>query len=96
MNTLKPLGDRLLVTPFYREKSEQSGLVILNDKDRRILMGEDKVFWVVAVGPKVRGIEPKDRVMCRFTDDGIEMLTDGTRRGFIRQQDVLAVLPQQA
>ena len=93
MPELKPLGDKLLVTPFYQEKTV-NGIVIINEKDRRILMGEDKVFWVVAIGPKVEGIAPKDRVMCKFNEEGLEMLTDGTRRGFIRQRDVLAVLPQ--
>lgn len=93
MATLKPLGNYLLVTPFYREQSD-AGLVILNDKDRRILMGDDKVFWVVSVGPKVKGIAPRDRVVCKFDEEAIEMLTDGTRRGFIRQDHVLVVLPQ--
>lgn len=91
--TIKPLGDKLLVTPFYQEKTV-NGIVILNEKDRRILMGEDKVFWVVAIGPRVTGIQPRDRVMCKFGDEGLAMLDDGTRRGFIRQRDVLAVLPQ--
>lgn len=94
MATLRPLGDKLLVTPFYQEKTV-SGIVIINEKERHILMGLDKVFWVVAVGPKVQGVKPKDRVMCKFDEAGIDMLTDGTKRGFIRQHDILAVLPQQ-
>lgn len=92
MPKLKPLGDRLLVTPARRE-TQAGGLIHLLEKNRDILMGDDHVFWVVAVSEKVKDINPKDRVVCKFDHDGLEMLTDGTKRGFIRRSEVLVVIP---
>jgi co-chaperonin GroES (HSP10) len=92
MPKLKPLKDYLLVTP-YRRETQWAGKILLPEKNRDILMGDDHVFWVVAVGTQVKDIQVKDRVVCQFDHDGLEMLVDGSKRGFIRRSQVLAVLP---
>lgn len=92
MPNLKPLGTKLLVTPYRREK-QWGGKIILSEKQRDVLMGEDHIFWVVAVGEKVPDIQPKDRVLCKFDHDGLTYLDDGTLRAFIDVSEVLLVLP---
>lgn len=92
MPKLRPVGDKILVTP-YRRDTTASGRIFLREKQRDILMGDDKTFWVVAVGTKVTDIQPKDRVVCKLDHEGLEMLTDGTKRGFIRRSEVLVVIP---
>lgn len=90
MTTLKPLGDRLLVTPVRREK-KWGGRIHLLEKNRSTLMGEDHFFWVVAVGSKVTDIKPKDRVVLSLDHEGVDYLDDGTMRGFVRRHQVLCV-----
>lgn len=92
MSKLRPLSDRLLVTPYRRERT-RSGGIMLTEKNRDILMGDDHIFWVVAVSTAVDDIQVKDRVLCKLDHEGLEMLTDGTKRGFIRRSEVLAVIP---
>ncbi len=92
MPALKPLGTKLLITPCRREK-QWEGRIILNEKQRNVLMGEDHIFWVVAVGDKVKDIAVKDRVLCKFDHDGLEYLDDGTLRSFVDISQVLAVMP---
>lgn len=95
MPKLKPLKDYLLVTP-YRRTAQWGGKIILPEKNRDILMGDDHIFWVVAVGTQVTDIKEKDRVICKLDHDGLEMLTDGTKRGFIRRREVVLVLPHES
>jgi hypothetical protein len=90
--TLKPLGTKLLITP-YRRKTQWGGRIILREELRNVLMGDDHTFWVVAVGEKVEDVKPKDRVICKFDHDGLEYLNDGTKRAFIELEQVLVVLP---
>ena len=92
MSNLKPLGRHLLVTPYRRDK-QWEGRIILNEKQRNVLMGEDHVFWVVAVGEKVPGIAVKDRVLLNLDHEGLEYLDDGTLRAFITIDQVLVILP---
>lgn len=92
MKTLRPVGDKLLVTPYRRDRSKGGG-IMLTEKHRDILMGDDHVFWVVAVSNQITDIKVKDRVLCKLDHEGLEMLTDGTKRGFIRRSEVMAVLP---
>lgn len=82
----------MLVTPYRRERT-RSGGVMLTENQRDILMGDDHIFWVVAVSDKITDIKAKDRVLCKLDHEGLEMLTDGTKRGFIRRSEVLAVFP---
>ena len=91
MRTIKPLGDRLLVAPSRNNKNP-SGKIQIPDVAK--WEGEcDHEFWVIAVGPKVRDIQPRDRVICAFDHDGLEPVYSGDpqRRGFIRQSQVVAV-----
>jgi NADPH:quinone reductase-like Zn-dependent oxidoreductase len=92
MATLKPAGKKLIVTP-YRRTTQWGGKIILKEKDRNALMGDDHWFWVVAVGPKVEHCAVKDRVLLLQDHDGLEYLTDGTLRAFITEDAVLAVMP---
>ena len=94
MNTIRPVGDHILVTPYRRERTRAGG-IMLTEKNRDILSGDDHVFWVVAVSGSVKHIKVKDRVLCKFDHEGLEMLTDGTRRGFVRAGEVLAILPHE-
>lgn len=92
MPILKPVGTKLLVTPYRREK-QWGGKILLPEKQRNVLMGDDHIFWVVAVGEQVEGIAVKDRVLCKFDHDGLTYLEDGTLRAFIDVKEVLLVLP---
>ncbi len=92
MPKLRPLGDKLLVTP-YRRKNFREGPILLLENMKDVLLGDDRIFWVVAVSSKVTDIKVKDRVVLNIDHEGLELLTDGTRRGFIRASQVLAVCP---
>ena len=91
MPVLKPTGTKLLVTPYRRERSRGGG-IMLTEKNRDSLMGDDHIFWVVAVGEKVKDVKVKDRVVCKFDHDGLEYLTDGTKRAFINLHEVLLII----
>lgn len=89
---IKPLGTKLLVTPYRREK-QWGGHILLQEKQRNVLMGDDHIFWVVAVGDDVKDISVKDRVLLTLDHEGLEYLTDGTLRAFVNLSQVLLVLP---
>ena len=91
---LKPLGTKLLVTP-YRRTTQWGGSILLSEPMRNVLMGDDHCFWVVAVGDNVEDIKVKDRVILTQDHDGLEYLTDGTKRAFIKLEQVLLVLPHE-
>lgn len=91
---LKPVGTKLLVTP-YRRKTQWGGKIILREEQRNVLMGDDHIFWVVAVGDQVADIKVKDRVLLTTDHDGVEYLTDGTKRAFIKLDQVLCVIPHE-
>ena len=91
MPSLKPTGTKLLVTP-YRRETRHNGRIHLLEKQRDVIMGDDHIFWVVAVGEKVKDIKVKDRVLCKFDHEGLEYLTDGTKRAFINLKEVLLVI----
>jgi co-chaperonin GroES (HSP10) len=91
---LKPVGNKLLITPYRRAK-QWGGQIILNEKMRNVLMGDDHIFWVVAVGEGIEDVKVKDRVVLLNDHDGLEYLTDGTLRAFISLNQVLAVIPHE-
>lgn len=91
MNILKPSANKLLVTP-YRRKGTASGRIILREDQRNVLMGDDHIFWVVAVGDRVKDVKVKDRVLCKLDHEGLDYLTDGTLRAFIGIDQVLLVI----
>jgi len=91
---LKMLGNKILVTP-YRRKTKWGGKILLNEKTRDVLMGDDHWFWVVAIGPRVQHCSVKDRVLLRQDHESLEYLTDGTTRAFVSEADVLAVMPHE-
>lgn len=95
MSTLKPIGKKLIVTP-YRRSTQWGGKIELLEKQRNVLMGDDHWFWVVAVGEKVQHCSVKDRVLLVQDHDGLEYLTDGTTRAFINEDQVLAVMPHES
>lgn len=92
MSTIKPTGDRLLVSPTKTDRNPSGKVVIPNTVSKWEGDG-DHEFWVCAVGPKVVGIKPRDRIVCQFDHDGVEPVYAGDiyRRGFIRQANVLMV-----
>lgn len=94
MSMIKPLGDRLLVCPVPRKSKTVSGVLIPNTA--RWEGDNDFEFHVIAVGSKVKDINPLDRVICCIDHDGMEYITDDPKkRGFIRRSQVLAVVPLQ-
>ncbi len=93
MPKLRPLGDRLLVTPYHRD-TQLNGSILLPEKQRDVIAGLDRIFWVVATSEKAErdhGIKAKDRVLLNIDHDGLDLLTDGTKRGFVRASQVMAV-----
>jgi co-chaperonin GroES (HSP10) len=92
---LKPVGTKLLVTPYRRAK-QWGGKVELLEKQRNVLMGDDHWFWVVAVGEGVAkvlkkdAIKVKDRVLLAKDHESLEYLTDGSLRAFVNLNEVLA------
>jgi hypothetical protein len=94
MNTLIPTRGKLLVTPYRREK-RWGGSIMLNETARNILTGDDHCFWVVAVSDGVEDVRVKDRVILIQDHDGLEYLTDGTKRAFIKLDQILLVLPHE-
>ena len=91
MPSLKPLRNKILVTP-YRRDNKWGGVIHLLEKQRDVLMGDDHCFWVVAVADGIEDIKVKDRVILQQDHDGLEYLTDGTKRAFVKLNQVLLVL----
>lgn len=94
MPTLKPLRNKILVTP-YRRETQWQGNIVLNEKLRNDLMGDDHCFWVVAVADGIEDIKVKDRVILNKDHDGLEYLTDGSKRAFVNLDQVLLILPHE-
>lgn len=94
MNLLKPTANKMIVTPYRRERTRGGG-IMLTEKFRNVLMGDDYWFWVVAVGPKVQHCAVKDRVLLAKDHESLEYLTDGTLRAFVTEDEVLAVSPHE-
>lgn len=94
MPALKPLGTKLLVTP-YRRDNQWGGKIQLLEKQRNVLMGDDHCFWVVAVADGIEDVKVKDRVILTMDHDGLDYLPDGTKRAFVNLDQVLLVLPHE-
>lgn len=92
MRTMKPVSTRLLVAAIPKP-AMKNGLHLL--PGARWAGDGDHQFHVISVGPKVTDIQPGDRVICIFDEDGLTSLEgDRQKRGFIWQKDVLAVIPR--
>lgn len=91
MRHIRPLSDWILVTPVRRSK-RASGIVV---PEAARFEGEgEHEFHVIATGPEVKDINAHDRVICPFDHEGAQYLSgDPQRRAFIRQSQVLAVIP---
>lgn len=91
MRTIRPLGDNLLLGPVRRVP--QAGEIIIPDNAR--YQGEhDREYWVIAVGPRVTDIKPKDRVvLTKGHQDLIYLPGDPQMRGLISQHAVVAIFP---
>jgi hypothetical protein len=94
MLSLKPTRNKILVTPYRRDK-KWGGKIELLEKQRDVLMGDDHCFWVVAVPDGCEEIKVKDRVILIQDHDGLEYLVDGTKRAFVNLAQVLVVLPHE-
>lgn len=96
MRTIKPVSDRILVGPDRSVQRHHGKIEIPNTAKWQ---GEgDHVFWVIAVGPKVTDIKPGDRVICPFDHAGLVPVhaDDPQKRGFIRQEQVIALMREGA
>lgn len=88
---IHPLRDWILVTPVRRVK-RASGIVV--PETARFEGEGEHEFHVIATGPEVKHIHAHDRVICPFEHEGAQyLLGDPQRRAFIRQSQVLAVIP---
>jgi len=92
---LKPLGDRLVVTPLEGEDVTPSGLVLQETAKEKPQKGE-----VLAVGPGARDedgkriamdVKAKDKVLfAKYA--GTEFKIDGEKVLILRESDILAIL----
>lgn len=94
MRKIRPLGNKILVSPVKRPPLA-SGLQVLEGGE---WWWHANHFWVIDVGSKVKHCRHGDQIICRFDKDhsGYEpvLAMDPEHRGFISEEDVLAVLPR--
>lgn len=88
---IKPTGYQLLVGPVKRPDPGKKEILI---PDNAKYQGEhDREFWVIAVGPKVKDIQPRDRVILTTGHHDVDyLLNDPQRRGMVHASSVLAIL----
>lgn len=86
--SIKPCGIQLLVAPAPDTERAHQGIVI-----PEAYKDQDRVFRVLAVGGRVKEIHPQDRVVAFSHTSGFVPLDDGTNRGFLTTNEVLAILP---
>ena len=87
---IKPLADRVLISPTHAEEVTMSGIIIPDSAKEKPLKGK-----VIAVGTGT-----KDEEMVLKVDDevlygkyaGTEIELEGTKYLIMRQSDVLAVI----
>ena len=83
---IKPLGSRILFTKIDSDK-EKSGIIIDLEKKR----GDTGI--VVAVGPDVTLIKPKDKILFpSYLPDSVQTVPDEEEMFLISEENVLAIL----
>ena len=84
MMVIRPLGNALLLGPLPQQTVSDGGIHLVNlDKD-------EMRYYVVACGPKVKEIEPGDKVLTPLYFDHVT-LEDGTGRKLVDAKQVIAV-----
>lgn len=86
MNTIKPLGDKLLVKRDESDTQTESGIYIPPQGEEKKYFGE-----VLEVGPSVHDIEKGDRILFGKYD-GVEFDFEGEKVLFLYEDDVIAVV----
>lgn len=88
-HSIRMTADRILVSPTseHGERTSRTGILIpaTANADRRLVWAE-----VVAVGPTVRNLEERDRVLFA-PDAGFEVEIRGDEYLILRERDVHAV-----
>lgn len=92
---LKPLGDRLLVSPIEQEEMTASGIVLPETAKEKPMQGK-----VIAVGPGARKEDGSRIAMDVKAGDtvlyakyaGTEIKIDGTKYLIFKETDVLAIV----
>lgn len=70
---MKPLGNRVHIKPLPKAARSAGGIVLLESFN-----DDQKLYEVLAVGPKVKDIHPGDHVLAELFRDHT-ILPDGTR-----------------
>jgi chaperonin GroES len=88
--TIKPVGDRLLVQPVEKLDRDKvhNGIVIPDNAQE-----PSRLFYVCAVGSRVKEIQVGERVVSMSYTSGMVPLDDGSGRGFLRASECMAVMP---
>lgn len=60
---------------------------------RDSVQGKNRIFYVIACGPKVKLVQPGDRVLSYTYSSGMVPLEDGLGRGFLKESECMAVVP---
>ncbi len=85
MNSLRPLGNRLLIQPLPQQTRSAGGLHLIESDVNQMY------FDVLSVGPKVDTIRPGDRIICH-SFQGHHTLDKGDDRRIVDAREVLAVI----
>ena len=87
---IKPVGDKLLVQPVEKldRNKVHNGIVIPENAQE-----QNRLFYVCAVGSKVKEIQVGERVVSASYTSGMVPLEDGSGRGFLRESECMAVMP---
>lgn len=85
---LRPTGDRILVQPVEKREHEMVNGIHIPDA----ALEQNRMFYVIACGPKVTLVKPGERVISHTYTSGIIPIEDGTGRGFIKESECMAVI----
>lgn len=87
--TIRPLSNQVLVGPLPMQPTKSAGGVHYAPQ---YAPAEDKIFYVIAVGPKVKEVVAGDRVVVEMLGRNRKPIDDGTRRVIIDDREIVAVI----
>jgi co-chaperonin GroES (HSP10) len=83
----RPLGKKVLIAENKRENTTASGIII-EGADRH---GESRTGTVMAIGPEVKDVKLKDKVLLDWSKAAV-VTVDGAQRVIVLEENIVAIL----
>lgn len=88
MSKIKPLDNRLIVSPDAVKETTDSGILLSTENQKKQSKG-----LVVAIGPKVENVKYGDYVLYPEYA-GITVVTDGEECLILRENEIMAIIEE--